>query len=76
MESPLGSRGGGEGYKIYTRVPHGRAMSGVPTGMPPFRPCACVRDNIVEKIKATFNSVFKLYFPRSKSYFPSTAAGS
>lgn len=40
------------------------------------RPCACVRGNIVEKIKVTFNSVFKSYFPRSKSYFPSTAAES
>lgn len=41
---------------------------------PRFRPCACVRGNIVEEIKVTFNSVFKSHFPRSKSYFPSTAA--
>lgn len=65
-----------EGCKIYTGVPCGRAVSGVPIGMPLFRHRACVRGNIVEKIKATFNSVFKLYFPRSKSYFPSTAAAS
>lgn len=43
---------------------------------PPFRPRAGVRGNIVEKTKAPFNSVFKSYFPRSKSCFPSTAAES
>lgn len=78
------TEGSGRGQGAEAGHPHrcawGRAVWDLPRTCshptPLGRPWACVRGNIVEETKATFNSVFKSYFPRSKSYLPSTAGES